>query len=123
MKKLAILFLALSFITLQSCKKELETLGEPPTTADAAFTYSASPESDNIIIFKATNSDVIAKWNFGNNSLGEGIEARGIYPKAGTYPATLTVFNKGGSASTTQEVIIIEDDLSRACASSFIKDG
>jgi PKD repeat protein len=112
MKKLALLFLSFSFLTIQSCKKELETLGEPPTEADAAFTYTTSPESDNILIFKASNPEVIAKWNFGNNSLGEGVEARGIYPKAGTYNVTLTVFNKGGSASSSQQVIILEDDLS-----------
>jgi PKD repeat protein len=111
MKKLAIILLSFSFFTLQSCKKELETLGEPPTEADAAFTYSASPESDNILIFKASNPDVVAKWNFGNNSLGQGTEARGSYPYAGTYEVTLTVFTKGGSASTTQEIIIAENDL------------
>lgn len=112
MKKLAVLFLSLSFITFQSCKKELETLGAPPTEADAAFTYSASAESDNIIIFKASNPDVVAKWNFGNNALGQGTEARGTYPTAGTYDVTLTVFTKGGSASSTQQIVIAEDDLS-----------
>ena len=112
MKKLALLFLSVSLFTLQSCKKDLEELGAPPTAADAAFTYSASPESDNIIIFKASNPDVIAKWNFGNNTLGAGIEARGIYPTADTFTVTLTVFNKGGSASSSQEIVIAEDDLS-----------
>lgn len=112
MKKLALIFLSLSLFTFQSCQKDLEELGAPPTAADAAFTYSASPESDNIIIFKASNPDVITQWNFGNNTLGVGLEAKGIYTTANTYTVTLTVFNKGGSASSSQEIVIAQDDLS-----------
>ena len=34
-----------------SCKKEDPQLGQPPTAADAAFTYQASATNDNIIEF------------------------------------------------------------------------
>lgn len=112
MKKLALLIVTLSLLSTYSCKKEDYQLGPAPTEADAAFTYAASSESDNIIVFTASNPDIVAKWNFGNGSLGEGKTARGIYPEAGTYTAVLTVFTKGGSASTSQDIVIAEDDLS-----------
>jgi len=61
MKNAARLLIALPFIFwVMGCKKDDPTLGDPPTTADAAFTYAASATSDNIIVFTATNSDLTA---------------------------------------------------------------
>lgn len=97
---------------LLGCRREDPQLGEPPTAADAEFTYSPSPENDNIIIFTANNANVLAKWDLGNETKAEGTTVQGIYPLAGTYVVTLTVFTSGGSASTTQEIVIAEDDPS-----------
>ncbi len=107
------IILSFSFILLFTlgCKKEDPQLGEPPTVEDANFTYKTSAESDNIIIFTATNTEVRALWDFGNGFTGEGIEATGTYPLKGTYTVTLTVFTRGGSISSSQDVVIAEDDL------------
>jgi len=111
MKNAARLLIALPFIFwVMGCKKDDPTLGEPPTTADAAFTYAASATSDNIIVFTATNSDLTAKWDFGNGTTGEGTTATATYPNAGTYTVVLTVFNTGGSASSQQSIVIAQDD-------------
>ena len=109
MKKLG--FILLLFITIVSCKREDPQLGDPPTTADAEFTIATSPTSDNIIIYTATNSDIIAKWDFGNETKGEGITATGLYPNKGTYVVTLTVFASGGSVSNSKEIVIVNDDF------------
>lgn len=110
MKKFLILFVGLAI--LGGCKKEDPQLGDPPTAEDAKFTYTTASESDNIIIFTASNDKVIAKWDFGNDTKGEGVTVRGIYPTAGTYVVTLTVFTSGGSLSSSQEIVIENDDLS-----------
>lgn len=88
------------------------TLGQPPTQADAAFTYQASANSDNVIEFTATNSSLAASWDFGNGSTGTGTNVSATYPFAGDYDVTLTVQNSGGTASSTQTITIAQDDPS-----------
>jgi PKD repeat protein len=51
-------------------------------------------------------------WDFGNGIKKQGNTVVASYPYAGTYTITLTVFNKGGSKSSTQDIIISQDDLS-----------
>ncbi|MAN01517.1 MAG: carbohydrate-binding protein [Owenweeksia sp.] len=116
MKNLVKHYVPLGFMAavlmLASCKKEEPSLGNAPSSADAQFTYKASAQSDNIIEFTATNSGLSAKWDFGNGSKAEGTTVTGTYPNAGTYTVTLTVFNSGGSASSSQDIVIAQDDPS-----------
>jgi PKD repeat protein len=98
---------------LSSCEKEQPpTLGNGPSEADVAFTYAPTAANANIIEFTAPNPNMVAKWEFGNGTNGEGTVARGTYPLKGTYTVTLTVFNAGGSRSATKEVVIANDDAS-----------
>lgn len=103
--------LGLSLI-FSSCKKDEPSLGEPPSSSDAAFTYSPSADNPNIIEFKANNTSLTAQWDFGNGTTGEGSEVSATYPNAGTYTVKLTVFNSGGSASSSQDITIAQDDPS-----------
>ncbi|MDB9883018.1 PKD domain-containing protein [Bacteroidia bacterium] len=114
MKKTTLLFLSLALILgISSCKPDDEpTLGTAPTKADAAFTYAASTDNDNIINFIATNAGFTYSWDFDNGTNASTKEATAEYPNKGTYTVTLTVFNSGGSASSSQDVIIAEDDAS-----------
>ena len=106
-------FMLVSIFTLSSCKKDPEpTLTEPPTAADAAFTYSPSAANDNIIEFAAANSTMTCNWDFDNGTTGSGANVIATYPNAGTYTVTLTVFNQGGSASSSQEIVIDQTDPS-----------
>ncbi|MDG0974616.1 MAG: PKD domain-containing protein [Crocinitomicaceae bacterium] len=111
MKKLNFLIVLFAVVSVVSCKKKDEpTLGDPPTAADAEFTYQPSTANPNIIEFTALNSTVQATWDLGNGLNASGTNVTGIYPNAGTYNVKLTVFTSGGSASTTQEVIIANSD-------------
>lgn len=113
MKKLNFLILFLSVAAVISCKKKDEpTLGDPPTAADAEFTYQPSATNPNIIEFTAVNSTIQASWDLGNGQTASGTNVTGIYPNAGTYTVKLTVFNSGGSASSTQEIVIANSDPS-----------
>ncbi len=106
------LLLASAVMFFSSCKKDDPDIGDPPSQADAAFTYMPTTQSDNVIEFTASNSNLTAKWDFGNGAVGEGTTVTAQYPYQGTYTVKLTVFNSGGSASSTQEVVIAQDDPS-----------
>ena len=110
MKKLLILFV-FATAALSSCKKVRPELGEPPSQQDAAFVATPSDSNANIIELTANNQNLGCRWDFGNGMKGEGPSVSAIYPYAGTYTITLTVFNKGGSRSSTQQVVIAQTDL------------
>ena len=114
MKKTTLLFLSLTLILgISSCKEdETPTLGEAPTEADAAFTYAPTAANANIIDYTATNAGFTYSWDFDNGTNVATKEATAEYPNKGTYTVTLTVFNSGGSASTSQDIIIADDDAS-----------
>lgn len=100
-------------LLLAGCQDEDPTLGTPPTETDAVFTYNASDESDNEIVFTSTSSAFMKKWDFGNGETGEGNSVTTTYIFAGEYEVTLTVYTKGGSASSKQKIVIEETDLSK----------
>jgi PKD repeat protein len=114
MKKTTLLFLSLALILgISSCKEDdTPVLGNAPTEADAAFTYAPSADNANIIEFTASNTGFTYSWDLANglNSADQSITSS--YPNAGTYTVKLTVFNSGGSAFSTQDVVIAEDDAS-----------
>lgn len=112
MKKNLFFLLISSILVISSCREEDPELGTAPTTAEASFTYIESTISPNIIQFKANKSDAIASWDFGNGTSAQGTSVSAIYPNKGTYTVKLTIFSKGGSASTSQELIIVADDPS-----------
>lgn len=112
MKNIQFLILPLfALILTVSCKKYEPMLGDPPKPEDAAFTYAASATSNNIIEFRASNPNVIAKWDLGNGLSADGTNVRGTYPYAGTYSVKLTIFTKGGSVSSTQQIQIAQTDF------------
>lgn len=105
-----LLFIFAFIALLSSCKEEEPELADPPTSADAAFTFAPSSQTDNILEFRASNQNVQAFWDLGNGGSAEGSTAVGVYPNAGTYTVTLTIFNQGGSITSTQDVVIENDD-------------
>ena len=112
MKKNILFLITVVLLAFSSCKDDEPVLGEAPTSADAEFTFVESVVTSNIIDFKAVRSDVVAVWDFGNGTSAEGVEGTGTYPRRGTYTVTLTIFSQGGSASTSQDLVIINDDFS-----------
>lgn len=105
-----LLFMLLPFIFLAACVDD-ENLDEaPPTTEDARFSFAPSSQTANIIDFTADKEFFLMQWDLGNGSTAEGKTAQGIYPNAGTYTVTLTIFNNNGSASFSTDVVIEQDD-------------
>lgn len=106
------IFLILSIqLMVSGCEDDFK-LGEAPAQGAAVFTYTASEENDNIILFSNTSEGFIKNWDFGNGSKAKGDNVRAIYPAQGTYEVTLTVYGAGGSVSSSQEIVIAETDPS-----------
>jgi PKD repeat protein len=110
-KNMKIVLFLIGVITLTSCHKNPQ-LGNPPSDQDASFTFAASDTNSNVIVFSAVNQDILCMWDFGNGIKKQGNTVVASYPYAGTYTVKLTVFNKGGSKSSTQQLVIAQDDLS-----------
>ncbi len=109
---MSIILGAALLVFVSSCKKEEPSLGAPPSAADAAFTFTPSAANANIIEFTASNANIQATWDLGNGQTATGTKATGTYPFAGTYVVKLTVQNSGGSAFSTQDIVIAQDDPS-----------
>jgi len=105
---LSILTIALG---LAACQKYEPSLGPAPSQADAEFTMSPSAANANIIELSANNPDIQCVWDFGNGSKAQGPNVTATYPYAGTYKIKLTVFAKGGSRSSSKQVVIANDDF------------
>lgn len=112
MKYFNYLLVALLALGVASCKKEDPTLGPAPSAGDAAFTATPTTANPNIVDFKLNNTDIRATWDLGNGSTGSGNTITGTYPSAGTYTVTVNVFTSGGSATSSQDITIAQDDPS-----------
>ncbi|WP_235893409.1 PKD domain-containing protein [Litoribacter populi] len=104
------LLLLLPFIALAACVEDYTLEANPPTEEDAQFSFQSTEENDNIIQFSASKEFFMMNWDFGNGAQSSGRNVTATYPMAGTYTVTLTVFNKGGSATFSQDVVIENTD-------------
>jgi len=109
-KYIKYLLLLLPFIALAACVEDYSLEADPPTSEDAQFTFQSTEESDNILRFTSNKEFFLMKWDLGNGTTGSGRTVVGTYPLAGSYTVTLTVFNRGGSASFTEQVVIENTD-------------
>jgi PKD repeat protein len=80
------------------------------------FSYTTSPQSDNILIFTNISDIKIPyayTWDLGNGTVSNDKTPTGIYPDAGTYTVSLSVFSANGSTVVkTQNITIAKDDAS-----------
>jgi chitinase len=84
----------------------------PPSGLVAAFTVTpTTPSEGQTVLFQSTstapanNPIVRAQWDFGDGDRAEGSSVQHEYDLAGTYVATLTVFDALGRSATTSRSI------------------
>ena len=94
-----------------SCKEDLPKLSEPPTQSEAVFTYTPTAETKNKIVFTNGSSAFLKKWDFGNGTIAQGDNVTGVFPLKGSYTVKLIVFTAGGSATSTQTIVIDNTDF------------
>jgi PKD repeat protein len=110
MKNIFKISFAMLIITMMSCNKEEFELGTAPSVEDAAFSVAEDDQGANYITFTNTSQAFLKVWDFGNGSSMEGDQVTAYYPFEGEYEAKLTIYTKGGSAFTTETVIITATD-------------
>ena len=108
-KKSKIYFLLTAFAgsLLASCSPEefSGSLGPAPTTDMVKFSATPNAANPNVITFKnETPGTITAIWDLGNGSTGDGPQLNGSYAVKGAYTVKLTVFTKGGYASSTKTI-------------------
>ena len=74
MKKTLFLIASISMLFM-GCKKDNPQLGNPPTLAEASFTYSVSSTSANVLDLTANNQNYQCLWDFGNGVKAQGATA------------------------------------------------
>ena len=105
--KYTLLFLT---VLVFACQDEFKLDGTPPSEDDAIITVTVDDENDNIIHFSNSSDSFLKTWDLGNGGTGKGNAAKGIYPDSGTYVVKLTVYNAGGSYTSSTEVYIAQSD-------------
>lgn len=99
------------------------SLGAMPQASQLSFTY-APGSNPNIVTFKNTSSlKGVITWDFGNGITAKGEEVTASYPFANTYTVTMSLYNTGGGAATTQEVTIANNDESQIEPKAIILAG
>jgi chitodextrinase len=68
----------------------------------ASVSFDGSGSTDNLGIASS-------EWNFGDGSKATGLSASHVYPNAGLYTATLTVWDYSGNMATATRAITVRD--------------
>jgi len=83
------------------------------TEDQVSFTYAASSKSDNILIFTNTsniNAPYTYTWDLGNGVTSDAESPTGMYPDAGDYKVTFTVFGADGTKIVNSKTVHIAKD-------------
>ncbi len=113
------LFLAVGLL-FWACEPALQDkidIGDAPDAPSFTVTF---PTDANNPVFTNNATGTLAYWSFSNGTKAEGDVATTYLPKKGTYTATLTVYGKGGSNKSTQDVEITIDDPN-SCTDPFLE--
>jgi len=94
--------------------------------ADFGFNATNGQEAPTTVNFINTsqNADTYA-WDFGNGETGTEADPSVTYTEAGTYPVSLIVTGQGGTASTSQDIVVtpfIVEDFDLQGVWSIVKE-
>lgn len=122
MKNITIIqyWILLLLISVAACSpQELDkyTLDAIPVITDEQieFAYNVSPNSDNMITFTSTtklpvNGVYTLRWDLGNGATGNRASVVGLYPFAGSYTVTLSVYSADGAVARKSVVINFDEN-------------
>jgi hypothetical protein len=107
------LYLAVSVFLLGSCvPTELKKpdIGAAPTAADLQITIAPGADPYHFVITNTSKVTGIANWDLGNGAVANGNEVVAYYPLPNTYTITLTLYTRGGNATTSTTTVTTETD-------------
>jgi len=97
--------------TLIGCMEDDDKLRVAPANSDAEFTYFSDSDNPNLLTFKGSPSAETwySHWNFGDNTSAEGLEVQKTFYLKGEYDVKFKIFTEGGTAESTQKIVIEND--------------
>lgn len=101
-----------------SCTPQIDDKIELPAPPTAVFEVQPSSNPNRVKLINKTPDAFLLRWDFGNGTTKDTLEAEAYYPFRGTYRVTLTAFGKGGHSTTSKDVVITQDDPS-ACTGNL----
>ena len=110
MKNIFKFFLLAILITQTACDPEVEdkiALGELPV---ARFDIINGATPNEFVLENRTEGAFMTQWEVAANGKFEGETVAISIPLKGEYEVTMTTFNSAGSASTSQTIVVAEDD-------------
>ena len=114
-KYILLSFLFIGFIGCEPYEEDKITLGPPP---NPSFEIIPGDTPNTFTLKNTTNGAFLTSWDLGAYGIQSGDEYDAYIPFKGDYEITMTTFNEGGSASTTQTFTVTEDDPN-ACFGNF----
>ncbi len=109
---LAFTLASLLLVACEPMEEDAPNIGAAPKAENLSFTITQG-EDDFTFVFTNTSSVTgIAKWDFGNGQSGSGDEIAVKFVTADTYTVSMSLYSKGGSASTSQEHVTTKTDYS-----------
>lgn len=121
-KLIYISLLAWSFLFV-ACDPETEDMpdiGAAPTTEDVSFTITPGDDDFTFVMTNTSGITGIAKWDLGNGSKASGNVVKANYSLPGEYTITLTLYARGGNASTSQMHVTTETNYAIFSDPKFI---
>ncbi|GHU94900.1 hypothetical protein FACS1894156_3740 [Bacteroidia bacterium] len=91
-------------------------MGTPDGITPDKITFSATPQTEispNVIVFANTSGlkmPLSVQWDLGNGATAKGDKVTGVYPMAGDYTVTMTVYAPDGSMVVKIYDFTIEND-------------
>lgn len=112
MKRISYIYLAMiGLFAAFACTPDKVDIGPAPEASDVQFSMVPKADQPNVVEMFNDTPESIATWDFGNNITAKGDHVVAEYPLAGTYTVTMTIYTQGGSVSSSQELVIAEDDF------------
>lgn len=109
MKFLAPFFAAVGLMAAVACEPYEANKSELGALPTASFTVNMVDSNTVQLTSTATGDPFMYRWEVSNGTLAEGAEATVTISRAGTYTVKHYVFNQGGMAVDSAEVVISRD--------------
>ncbi len=118
MKKIFYFLVCLVALTFSACAPQVDDkidIGGLPT---ASFSITPTSNPNKFTLTNTTVGGFLARWELGDGTTADTSVVVATYPRKGTYKVILTAFGKGGSASTSKDIVVAQDDPT-ACSGNL----
>lgn len=105
--------MAVTALILGSCEPNVlptPDIGPAPSASDLVISVTPGADAYHFVIENKSAVTGIPTWDLGNGSTAKGNSVTVYYPLPNTYTVTLTLYAKGGNATTTKTITTTETD-------------